>query len=141
MEALDVAKYILQESNKRLSNLELQKTLYFATLDFYRKHKKLLVDEFEAWQYGPVSRKVYYEYRHYGASSIERPIGVDLELSEEEKKTLKASIENCNKKTYWDLVQASHKEGGAWYKAYDEKVKNHIPIEDIKKEAKNIGNM
>lgn len=30
--ALDLAKYILKRSNKELSNLELQKTLYFTEL-------------------------------------------------------------------------------------------------------------
>lgn len=138
MKALDVAKYILQESSKRLSNLELQKTLYFATLDFYREHKKMLVDKFEAWQYGPVSREVYYEYRHYGASPIEKPTDIELDLSEEEKNTLRKSIEKCNKTTYWDLVQKSHKEGGAWHQAYDENTKNNIPINCIKHEAMNL---
>lgn len=72
--ALDLAKYILKRSNKELSNLELQKTLYFTELDYIKKfNEHLIEDEFEAWRYGPVSREVYCEYRNYGANSIDKP--------------------------------------------------------------------
>ena len=71
--ALYVAKYILQNSTKGLSNLELQKTLYFSEINYIKKYKKHLInDDFEAWQFGPVVRKVYYEYRFYGANSIDK---------------------------------------------------------------------
>ncbi|GAA9871698.1 hypothetical protein VN0651_09900 [Helicobacter pylori] len=46
---LELAKYILKHSNKELSNLELQKTLYFTELDYIKKFDKHLVsDDFEA---------------------------------------------------------------------------------------------
>lgn len=140
--ALEIAKYILQESNKELSNLELQKTLYFSQLDFYKKHKKFLIaDDFEAWQYGPVSREVYNEYRHYGASSIEKPKEkIELELSDEEKDTIKRSVEQSNKKTYWKLVEESHCDDGAWKKTYDENKKKTIDKNHIKEEAERRGN-
>ena len=70
--ALDVAKYILQNSTKGLSNLELQKTLYFSEINYIKKYKKQLSnDDFQAWQFGLVVRKLYYEYRFYGANSID----------------------------------------------------------------------
>ncbi len=40
--ALELAKYILKHSNKELSNLELQKTLYFTELDYIKKFDKHL---------------------------------------------------------------------------------------------------
>ena len=70
---LDVAKYNLQNSTEGLSNLEVQKTLYFAEINYIKKHKRHLInDDFEAWQFEPVVRKVYYEYRFYGANSIDK---------------------------------------------------------------------
>ncbi len=38
--ALELAKYSLKNSQKELSNLELQKTLYFTKLDFIKKFDK-----------------------------------------------------------------------------------------------------
>lgn len=118
----------------------MQKTLYFSQLHFYKKHKKpLIADDFEAWQYGPVSREVYYEYRHYGASSIEKPKEkIELGLSDEEKATIQESIKQSNKKSYWKLVEESHRDGGAWKKTYVENEKKTIDQKHIEDEAKSF---
>lgn len=138
MKASDVAKYILKNSSKRLSNLELQKTLYFAEVDFIREHKKSLIDDnFEAWQFGPVVRDVYMEYRDYGANSIDVPDNQErLDLSDAEKETIAKTIKQCNNKSYWDLVGETHREGGAWDKTYQKGQKKIIDKELIRKEAK-----
>ena len=86
MKGLDLAKYILQNSSERLSNLELQKTMYFAELDYYKSTGRHLLDgDFKAWQYGPVVPDVYWEYRNYGASFIDRPKET-ISVSDEDKK-------------------------------------------------------
>ncbi|EFC31810.1 hypothetical protein C414_000470009 [Campylobacter jejuni subsp. jejuni 414] len=138
--ALDLAKYILKKSNKELSNLELQKTLYFTELDYIKKfNKHLIKDEFEAWKYGPVSREVYCEYRNYGANSIDKPEQENLSgiLDKDELDVIDTAINNCNQETYWDLVERSHKKGGAWEKSFKEDSKEIIKKELIKKEALN----
>ncbi len=137
--ALELAKYILKHSNKELSNLELQKTLYFTELDYIKKFDKHLVsDDFEAWRYGPVAREVYYEYRNYGANSIDKPKEETLSqnLRKDELETINCSIEKCSKKSYWDLVKESHKEDGAWHKSFKEDRKEIISKDLIKQEAK-----
>ncbi|HDZ5007866.1 TPA: DUF4065 domain-containing protein [Campylobacter jejuni] len=138
--ALDLAKYILKKSNKELSNLELQKTLYFTELDYIKKfNEHLIKDEFEAWKYGPVSREVYCEYRNYGANSIDKPEQENLSsiLDKDELDVIDTAINNCNQETYWDLVERSHKKGGAWEKSFKEDSKEIIKKELIKKEALN----
>ncbi len=138
--ALDLAKYILKNSNKDLSNLELQKTLYFTELDYINKfNKHLIEDDFEAWKYGPVAREVYCEYRNYGANSIDRPEQEDLSsnLNKDELDVINDAITKCNSETYWNLVEKSHKKGGAWEKSFREDKKEVIKKELIKKEAKN----
>ncbi len=127
--ALELAQYILKHSNKELSNLELQKTLYFTELDYIKKFDKHLVsDDFEAWRYGPVAREVYYEYRNYGANPIDKPKEETLSqnLRKDELETINHSIEKCNEKSYWDLVKESHKEDGAWHKSFKEDRKEII---------------
>ena len=139
--ALELAKYILKESSKDLSNLELQKTLYFTELDYIKEFgKSLISNDFEAWQYGPVVRDVYCEYRNYGANSIDKPEKETLskELTEKELKIINQSIEKCNKESYWNLVEKSHREGGAWEKSFKEDKKEIINKELIKDEAKSL---
>ncbi|MDE7174279.1 MAG: DUF4065 domain-containing protein [Helicobacter sp.] len=139
MKGLDLAKYILQNSSERLSNLELQKTMYFAELDYYKTKKKHLLDgDFEAWQYGPVVPDVYWEYRNYGASFIDRPKET-ISVSDEDKKIINASIERSNGKESWDLVKESHREDGAWRETINAK-RAIIDKELIQKEAEKYGN-
>ncbi len=122
MRALDLAKYIINTSKKGLSNLELQKTMYFVELDYCKNTKKHLVDDdFEAWQYGPVVPEVYWKYRNYGACSIDATDdGIDLNnICADEIKIINSSIIRCNKKYSWDMVAESHREDGAWKKTID----------------------
>ncbi len=74
MLATDLANYILKNSSKRLSNLELQKYLYLIEIEYIKKFDKHLIDDdFIAWVYGPVSEDVYWKFRDYGANSITIP--------------------------------------------------------------------
>lgn len=74
VDVLVLANYIIKNSKKDLSNLELQKILYFTELAYIKKFDRHLIeDDFEAWQYGPIIKSVYYKYRNYGANSIEKP--------------------------------------------------------------------
>lgn len=142
MKASELAKYILNESKKDLSNLELQKTLYFTELDYFKKFKKHLIeDDFQAWKFGPVADEVYWKYRNYGANSINRPDDISeisKKLNDEEKKIINKSIQDCNKKTYWALVEESHKDGGAWKKTYEENEKKIIDKKLIEEEAEKL---
>ncbi|BAW40185.1 phage-associated protein [Helicobacter pylori] len=113
--------------------------MYFTELDYIKKFDKHLVsDDFEAWKYGPVAREVYYEYRNYGANSIDKPKEETLSqnLRKDELETINYSIEKCNEKSYWDLVKESHKEDGAWHKSFKEDRKEIISKDLIKQEAK-----
>ena len=64
--AIDVSRYVILRCNqlgRTISNLKLQKLLYFAWKNYYKKYRKYLFNEnFEAWQFGPVVRNVYYDY-------------------------------------------------------------------------------
>lgn len=128
MKALDLAKYILKNSGKDYSNLELQKILYFVNLAYVRDTGKFLIDEdFEAWKFGAVISDVYLEYKNYGASSIALPPDdIKLNISSGEKEIVDNAIKECGKQSYWQLVEKSHKKGGAWDKSYEENKRNKI---------------
>lgn len=57
---------------KKLTNLSLQKILYFVHGRYLiEEGKPLLKGSFEAWQFGPVSLPVYEAFKHLGARPIE----------------------------------------------------------------------
>lgn len=72
----DFANHILAvayENNLSVSNLHLQKVMYFAMRDQKNNHELLseMYDEpFYIWRYGPTVPNIYRKFRIYGASSI-----------------------------------------------------------------------
>ncbi|MFZ2430945.1 MAG: type II toxin-antitoxin system antitoxin SocA domain-containing protein [Lutibacter sp.] len=71
-----IAEYLISKSNpveggELLSNMKLQKLLYYCQGFYYAKHKeKLFDDKIYAWQYGPVVPNVYHNYKHYYSDGI-----------------------------------------------------------------------
>ena len=77
-----IANLILDEADRRgmrITNLALQKLLYFAHGIFLTKTKKPLVSGyFEAWLYGPVHPSVYRAFKPAGSAPISvRAVGQD----------------------------------------------------------------
>ena len=75
MLALDAAKYIINRCisfGHPISNLQLQKILYFCQLAHIKLSGKLLFsdEQFEAWQFGPVVRSIYVKYCLYFCSKV-----------------------------------------------------------------------
>ena len=73
---LNFAKHILAvayENKLSVSNLQLQKVMYFAIRTQKNNHELLsqIYDEpFYVWRYGPVVPKIYRKYRGYGSRAI-----------------------------------------------------------------------
>ncbi|NHC02850.1 DUF4065 domain-containing protein [Acinetobacter sp. 187] len=76
MKALNVARYIVEyvknhHSKAFLSHIKLQKIMYYCYAEFLkRKDLPLFQEKIEKWQYGPVIREVYDEFKSYGSSQI-----------------------------------------------------------------------
>ena len=72
----DVAKYFLAlandvESGEGISNLKMQKLVYYAQGLYLAKYNKALFKEkIKAWQHGPVIPKLYYKFKKYGPGYI-----------------------------------------------------------------------
>ncbi len=79
--ALNVANFIISYGTKRaepITNLRLQKLLYFTWVGYFKAHCSYLFNDFMfAWQFGPVVPSVYYEYCPYGGMPID-PITDDF---------------------------------------------------------------
>jgi uncharacterized phage-associated protein len=73
--ASDIANYFLykaQEDNQELlSNLKLQKLVYYAQgLSLVVFDRPLFEENIEAWTYGPVIPFLYHKYKEYGSRGI-----------------------------------------------------------------------
>ena len=114
--AVDVAKYMVTycvQKSTPISNLKLQKMLYYAWIDYYNKTKQYLFsDSICAWQFGPVVPEVYYEFCAYGGSPIYQEFSVSIE--EQDINILNNIIDKYRTISANELVERSHKPGGAW---------------------------
>lgn len=130
MRGIDVAKYVVDKCCKEgrsLTNLHLQKVLYFVQGEFYRATKKWLIeDDFLAWKYGPVLQSVYDEYSWYYSSRITETYS-DIAVEESIKKIIDPIIKERRDKTAGALVEESHRAGGAWQRSYDGSKSTIIP--------------
>lgn len=76
MTMLNFANHILAvayENNLSVSNLGLQKVMYFAMREQKNNHEILseIYDEtFYVWRYGPIIPSIYRKYRGYGSRAI-----------------------------------------------------------------------
>ena len=138
-DALDVAEYVLwycdEELKRPISNLRLQKILYYIQGKYlYKFHKPLFDNDIEAWAYGPVVPDVYYEYRKYGSEFISgvKPLNEDI-LSEIDKKLIIKVVKENYKEDVWKLVDKTHTES-PWKHNYKEGYKNIISITDMEEE-------
>ncbi|MBC2714334.1 MAG: SocA family protein [Desulfobacteraceae bacterium] len=73
--AIDIANYFLfkaQQDEELLSNLKLQKLVYYAQGLYSATHddQPLFNEKIEAWTYGPVVPVLYDHYKTYGANCI-----------------------------------------------------------------------
>jgi uncharacterized phage-associated protein len=80
--AQSIAQYFLslvdEEAGDSISNLKLQKLLYYAQgfhLAFY--DTPLFPEAIKKWAHGPVVPQIYHEYKDYGANAIP-PVQIDL---------------------------------------------------------------
>ena len=123
-DANDVAYYLVEKFSKEgrpLTNIKLQKVLYFSWIHFYNSCKQpLFRQQFSAWRFGPVIDDVYFRYRVYAAMPIYEPLGKQKELPAYITKFLDTMFSKYKDTSPSQLVNMAHKEGGAWDKVYRE---------------------
>lgn len=120
--ALEVARYIIDKCYKDeslISNLQLQKILYYLQVYFLKNREEpLFEDDIEAWMYGPVVPDVYYNYSMYGGKGICEEYDDIVSFKPKYKKRIDKIIEEKRELFPWDLVEDTHAEGKAWSKIF-----------------------
>lgn len=116
-------------NNSGISNLKLQKVLYFVIGNYIRDHgidefiKSVYTEKFEAWQYGPVLRSEYFINRKYGRYKIRRSGKIEPSYTEK----FDSYINESSSKTVSDLIEESHSHE-KWF-SNRQRILNNVPIE------------
>lgn len=134
--AINIAKYIINyctEKNNPISNLKLQKILFFSWVDFYKQRQQPLFNDcICAWQFGPVVPEVYYNFCSYAGTPIIENYKIEIENAD--KSVLDKIIDSYINLSAYTLVEKSHKKNCSWDKTYQNGLgaRNIISFELIK---------
>lgn len=120
-----VADYFLslaeEEAGDGISNLKLQKLLYYAQgFTLAATDMPLFDNAIEAWQHGPVVAEIYHKYSMFGSSNISMPIGIDLTSISENadiKEMLNEVYNVYGQFSAWKLRDMTHEER-PWRETY-----------------------
>lgn len=132
--AMDVAQYVINyaiELGKPVSNLKLQKLLYYIQAKFLVENNDGCFEEdIENWRHGPVVTNVYDNFKKYGNQNIEDiqkgysafEINDDFKFSLtkhcfksdklkiEDRELIENVIKTLIDKDAWELVKMTHEE-------------------------------
>ncbi len=120
-----------KEDGLELTNMKLQKLLYFAHgWHLAATGKPLLRDVIEAWKFGPVVADVYHEFKGFGINSIRTKATrfngekwVAPRISPDDEKTrnfIKKIWKNYKDFSGIQLSNLTHLDGTPWDKAWNE---------------------
>lgn len=73
--SLAIANEFIRRADRPLTHMQLQKLVYLAHgWSLGALHAPLIEDDVEAWDFGPVIRRLYDALRCYGRGPVQRPI-------------------------------------------------------------------
>ncbi len=144
----EIANFILDFCDKKnvaISNLSLQKTLYFCHVwSLVKLDRPLIRHQFEAWKFGPVLQYVYREFKDFEKQPITsraykrnaatgQKCVVEYTLDNGTKTLLEDVVNFYSRLPASYLVDLSHAEGGPWDTVYNhtEKVCPGMKIDNM----------
>lgn len=136
-----VANFIIKVANEEenpVTNLKLQKILFFLQGYYLNKYSRALFDgKFAKWQYGPVEEEIYQIFKSQGSMPINSPStqmkfenGImelyheEINLSQECSEELRSVVIKINQKEPWELVKLTHKHSS--WSSYEDDIKSRI---------------
>lgn len=130
MESTDVAACLVARHGGELgiTNLKLNKLVYFCQVESLRESgQPLFSDGIEAWRFGPVEPAAYRRYRGFGRDEIPTN-GVDpTHLDARASRLVESVARTYGSLDAYDLVDLTHRAGGAWSRAYRDGAKSPLP--------------
>lgn len=145
----DITNFTLAYADARsiqLTNLSLQKLLYFLHGWFYVVYEQPLIkNKFEAWQFGPVQRVIYDQFKSFRNGAVHgvratyidpvtgHPLFKEPEIADDHAHLMGEILTKYERYTAAQLVKESHVEDGPWeyvWKQADEVVFPGMKIPD-----------
>jgi len=129
-----IANFVLdvcEETGRPVSNLALQKLVYFCHVwSLIELGKPLVKHSFEAWEFGPVLPYLYREFRAFDREAIKSRAKVldplsgeqriaEYALSSDTHDLLRKVVEFYSRLKAGDLVRLSHAKGGPWEESWN----------------------
>jgi uncharacterized phage-associated protein len=114
--AKQVAEFFLEqnsyEEDERLTNLKIQKLVYYAQGHYLGLYNKSLFNEpIIAWLHGPVVESLYFEYKQNGAEGIPIPKNYDASVFDHNQiELLKEIYMVYGQYSAWKLRNMTHNE-------------------------------
>lgn len=95
-----------------ISNLKLQKLVYYAQGFHLAMHNEVLFNEdIVAWEHGPVVEQLYHEYKQYGSGAIPHPDEFDdSPFTDKQKELIKEVYQVYGQFSAWKLRNMTHSE-------------------------------
>ena len=147
-DVLDVANYIVGYCNKstyQITNLRLQKLLYFVQGDFLAcKDIPCFDNKLEAWDFGPVAPDAYYFFRVFSSQPIPTIYSDPVKswtaknveqankiIKSEDQEEINIVIESMKNYSTYQLVDITHSQD-PWRNAYNNPFDKTITQESIR---------
>ncbi|PBJ02107.1 Panacea domain-containing protein [Pseudomonas sp. ACN5] len=120
---IDVAEYflILEGEDGEISNLKLQKLVYYAQgFSLALMGRPLFQERIEAWMHGPVVPDLYHRFSKYGSNSIPPSNKFDPSIfSRDQLRLIEEVFDVYGQYSAWKLRQLTHEEA-PWCDNYKE---------------------
>lgn len=112
--------YIMSDAFDDLTNMKINKLLYYAQGHYLSKFAKALFDDrIEAWDHGPVVPTVYYAYKEYGDRPIkDYDLNAVSQITPEVEEVLYGVARKYGKYTASALRNKTHAIGSPWEQVY-----------------------
>lgn len=122
LSALDVANYIIDlciKENAPVSNLQLQKILYYIQRYYLFSNKPLFEDDFIALAFGPAILEVYNRYCGFGGSKISFNLPSEDKIPEDIKADIDLIIRTERILEPWEINHTLLRKGSPWEVTYN----------------------
>lgn len=136
--ALEVAQEFLdlaRNENRNLTNMQLQKLVFFAHgIHLGAFGRPLIDDEVRAWDFGPVIPELYERLRRYGRGVVTDDLPHDPDAiapDGSEMEAIRTTWETYRDTGAWTLSTISHLEGSPWEQIWRQRKYAPIPNDII----------
>lgn len=121
-DALNIAEYVIDyehKQNRSISNLRLQKLLYFVQAQFWVTNKRACFnDKLEAWNLGPVVPSVYHKFKLFGSLNFPQSLVTEFRgISTGDQRLINETLDKCAQYSTSTLISLTHGQK-PWQDAY-----------------------